>query len=226
MKLLLVEDDADLGATVQQELKDAHLDATWVRTAEAGLEQLAKSIFDICILDVNLPGMNGFTAIERLRKSGSRTPVLMLTARNSVEDKVKGLKLGADDYLTKPFALKELLARLDALFRRAPTRTDAVKIGHLTIDPLRHICTVAEGVELELSARQFALLELLARNAGTVVTRQHVLSDVFGYTFTPSANIVDVHVSHLRSKLSRVAAGVTITTVRGVGYRLDEAGDE
>ncbi|MFT3837511.1 MAG: response regulator transcription factor [Myxococcaceae bacterium] len=222
-----MEDDADLGATVEQELRDAHLDATWVRSAEAGLEQLTKSIYDICILDVNLgPGMNGFTAIERIRKSGSHTPVLMLTARNSVEDKVKGLRLGADDYLTKPFAFKELLARLDALFRRAPKRTDAVKIGRLTIDPLRHNCTTADGTELELSARQFALMELLARNVGTVVTRQHVLSDVFGYTFTPSANIVDVHVSHLRSKLARVASGVTITTVRGVGYRLDETTGE
>src|SRR5262249_6378757 len=152
----------------------------------------------------------------KARAQGVATPILLLTARDAVPDRVEGLRRGADDYLTKPFAFAELLARLDALTRRLRPKESIQRLGALQLDPSAHRVTLG-GNEVSLSEKQFALLEFLLRHAGKVVTRQMVLAEVFGYNFDPGTNIVDVHIGHLRQKI----APTQITTVRGVGYRLE-----
>ncbi|MFT3837036.1 MAG: response regulator transcription factor [Myxococcaceae bacterium] len=224
MHLLLVEDDPKLAAMLERGLREEDHRTTVAASGEKGLELLQAGAFDLCILDVMLPGLDGFQTLSKLRERGHELPVLMLTARDAVQDRVKGLRAGADDYLAKPFAFSELLARLDALQRRNKRQGQVLRVGRLQIDLARHVCE-AGGEAVDLSARQFALLALLAKSDGGVVSRATVLNDVLGYTVTPSANIVDVHVSNLRQKLAKVDAGVTIVTVRGVGYRLDEAAE-
>lgn len=221
MHLLVVEDDPKLAAMLERGLREEDHRTTVAGSGEQGLDLLQRTSFDLCILDVMLPGLDGYQTLEKLRERGNQLPVLMLTARDAVQDRVRGLRAGADDYLAKPFAFTELLARLDALQRRGKRQGQLLRVGGLQIDLLRHVC-LADGELVDLSARQFALLALLAKSGGGVISRTTVLNDVLGYTVTPSANIVDVHVSNLRQKLARFKAGVTIVTVRGVGYRLDE----
>ncbi len=196
---------------------------TSVRDGESGLDELrGNQAFDVCVLDIGLPGIDGFEALARARADGLVTPILLLTARDAVPDRVRGLQLGADDYLPKPFAFAELLARLDAISRRgriAPLLT-RLRSGDLELDATAHRVTV-RGRAVELSARQFALLELLLRHIGQAVTRTMILELVFGYKFDPGTNIVDVHISNLRQKLDAAGQPSRISTVRGVGYRLE-----
>ena len=195
-----------------------------VADAEAALESLRSDRFDVCVLDVLLPAMDGFSALEAARQRGIVTPILLLTARDAVEDRVRGLQLGADDYLVKPFAFAELLARLQAIHRRAgPHRETVLSAGNVTIDPTAHRVLVGDEAVL-LSAKQFALLELLLRHRGQVVTRAMILERVFGYSFPTNTNIVDVHISNLRQKLALPACRLRIETVRGVGYRAEADG--
>ncbi|MCU1278756.1 MAG: Two-component transcriptional regulator, CheY-like receiver domain [bacterium] len=192
-----------------------------VGDAESALLALRQDHFDVCVLDVLLPLMDGFAALTAARQQGIVTPVLLLTARDGVADRVRGLQLGADDYLVKPFAFAELLARLQAIHRRAgPHRAAVLSAGGLTIDPAAHRVIVGEAA-VELSQKQFALLELLLRNRGQVVTRAMILEKVFGYSFASNTNIVDVHISHLRQKLTVPGCALRIETVRGVGYRAE-----
>jgi two-component system, OmpR family, response regulator len=216
MKLLVVEDDASMQRLLKRGLTDEGHEVTLAGDGEAGLAQLLGGSFDACILDVLLPKLNGFLVLEKARAAGVATPILVLTARDAVPDRVEGLKRGADDYLCKPFAFAELSARLEALTRRG--RPDAVlRAGELELDTAARRATLA-GRELSLSEKQFSLLAFLLHHAGRVVTRAMVLEEVFGYGFDPGTNIVDVHIGHLRQKV----AGVRITTVRGVGYRLEK----
>jgi two-component system OmpR family response regulator len=172
--------------------------------------------FDAIVLDVMLPGIDGFEVCRRLRASDVWAPVLMLTARDAVEDRVTGLDAGADDYLMKPFAFDELLARLRALTRRAPNeRPTMVEIGDLRLDPAAHRAWCAE-VELDLSAKEFALLELFMRNPGVVLSRDQLLDGAWDMSFERRSNIIDVYVRYLRGKIGRAS----IETVRGRGYRL------
>jgi len=198
-------------------------EVTAVRDGQAGLDELrGHKAFDVCVLDIGLPGIDGFEALSAARADGVVTPILLLTARDAVSDRVRGLQLGADDYLPKPFAFAELLARLEAISRRgrvAPVVT-RLRCRDLELDSTAHRVTV-RGKAVELSARQFALLELLLRHVGQAVTRTMILELVFGYKFDPGTNIVDVHISNLRQKLDAPGLPSRITTVRGVGYRLE-----
>ena len=216
MKLLVVEDDASMRRLLQRGLGEEGHEVTLAGDGEAGLQQILDGKFDACILDLLLPKMNGFTVLEKARAAGVATPILVLTARDAVPDRVEGLKRGADDYLCKPFAFAELTARLEALTRRGRP-SPLMRVGELEVDTAARRATLA-GRELQLSEKQFSLLAFLMQHAGRVVTRAMVLEEVFGYGFDPGTNIVDVHIGHLRQKV----AGVPITTVRGVGYRLEK----
>ncbi len=219
--MLVVEDDPKVSRMLQRGLVEEGYDTVCVGDAETALVELRGGGFDVCVLDVLLPAMDGFAALETAREQGISTPILLLTARDAVEDRVRGLELGADDYLVKPFAFAELIARLQAIHRRAgPHREPVLAAGGVTLDVAVHRVTVAD-VAVELSQKQFALLELLLRHRGQAVTRAMILDKVFGYSFASNTNIVDVHISHLRQKLALPGCALRIETVRGVGYRVE-----
>jgi two-component system OmpR family response regulator len=221
VRVLVVEDDPKVSRMLERGLTEEGYETVVVGDAESALVALRRDRFDVCVLDVLLPAMDGFAALAAAREQGIVTPVLLLTARDGVADRVRGLQLGADDYLVKPFAFAELLARLQAIHRRAgPHREAVLSAGGVTIDPAVHRVTVGEAA-IELSQKQFALLELLLRNRGQVVTRAMILEKVFGYSFASNTNIVDVHISHLRQKLAAPGCALRIETVRGVGYRAE-----
>jgi len=221
VRVLVVEDDPKVSKMLSRGLTEEGFEAVCVGDAETGLDRLRGERFDVCVLDVLLPAMDGFTALEQARAQGVVTPILVLTARDSLADRVRGLQLGADDYLVKPFAFAELLARLQAIHRRAgPHRETVLSAGNVTIDPTIHRVLVGES-PVELSQKQFALLELLLRHRGQVVTRAMILERVFGYSFSPNTNLVDVHISNLRQKLASPACRLRIETIRGVGYRAE-----
>jgi two-component system OmpR family response regulator len=221
MKVLLIEDDVALGDMLHRGLSEDGHDVQLLRDGKSGLDALATEGADVCILDVLLPLMDGFTVVERARQSGVRTPVLMLTARDELSDRVEGLRRGADDYLVKPFAFAELVARLEALTRRGTQRETKIACGDLILDLAEKRVTIAER-EVLLSQKQLALLECFLRHRGQVVTRSMILSQVFGYDFDPGTNIVDVHVGHLRQRIDVDGRPSRITTVRGIGYRFEE----
>ncbi len=224
MRLLLVEDDARLGDMLARGLVEEGFAVEQVVDGEAGLARLSAAAHDVCVLDGRLPGLDGLDVLSRARADGVRIPILMLTARDGVPDRVRGLEAGADDYLVKPFAFAELTARLRALVRRGGHGDEGVlRCADLVLDVARHRVERA-GVDVALSAKQFALLEILMRRPGEVVSRRAVLDLVFGYGFDPGTNIVDVHVAHLRKKLDRPGEASLIDTVRGVGYRLSAPG--
>jgi two-component system OmpR family response regulator len=224
MKVLVVEDDASLARVLERGLAEEGHEVTRVGDGERALVGLCDGDFDLCVLDVMLPRLDGFAVVEQARAAGVTTPILLLTARDAVPDRVEGLRRGADDYLSKPFAFAELLARLEALSRRGAPRPSepVVRAGDLTLDRTSHKVTLA-GRALALSEKQFALLDFLLRHRGQVVTRRMVLQQVFGYAFDPGTNLVDVHVGHLRQKIDVAGKPSRITTVRGVGYRLELA---
>jgi two-component system OmpR family response regulator len=219
VRVLVVEDDPKVSRMLSRGLSEEGFDIRCVVDAESALERLRAERWDVCVLDVLLPAMDGFAALKLARAQGIVTPILLLTARDSLSDRVRGLHLGADDYLVKPFAFAELLARLRAIHRRAgPHRETVLAAGNLTLDPVAHRVRVGES-SVELSQKQFVLLELLLRHRGQVVTRAMILDRVFGYSFATNTNIVDVHISHLRQKLALPGCQLRIETVRGVGYR-------
>jgi two-component system OmpR family response regulator len=221
VRLLLVEDDLKISRMLERGLGEEGFVVDTATRGGIGSERLRSGKFDVCILDVLLPDIDGFHVLEQARVAGVRTPVLMLTARDAVSDRVRGLTSGADDYLTKPFAFAELLARLHVLLRRggAGAPTAGLRVGDIELDADGHFAARA-GRPLDLSAKQFALLEFLLRHPNQVVSREMILKQVFGYTFDTGTNIVDVHVSHLRQKLDPQGDRPCIRTVRGVGYRL------
>jgi two-component system, OmpR family, response regulator len=220
LRILLVEDDKKLVRMLTRGLSEEGHAVEVVGDGVAAAARLREAAADVCILDVMLPGRDGFRLLAEARAAGVATPVLMLTARDAVEDRVHGLQLGADDYLVKPFAFAELLARLDALRRRGQPRRERLRIGHVELDTAAHRAW-KEGAELELSHKQFALLEFLARHRGEAVSRSMIVAQVFGYSFEAVTNIVDVHISNLRQRIDVPGRPSLITTVRGVGYRLE-----
>jgi two-component system OmpR family response regulator len=220
----VVEDDPVLREFLLQGLKEAGYAVDVAADGEAGLELAIRQPYDAAVLDVMLPRRDGLSLVGELRKRGQGLPVLILSARQSVDDRVRGLQAGGDDYLIKPFAFSELLARLQALLRRAtaapePTR---LSVGDLTLDLLTREVSRA-GRRLELRPREYALLEYLMRNAGRVVTKTAILSHVWNYRFHPGTNVVDVLVSRLREKLDRGFETRMLQTVRGAGYVLRAA---
>jgi DNA-binding response OmpR family regulator len=203
-------------------LREAAWAADAVPTGQRALEALAVTEYDLVVLDLGLPDIDGFEVCRRLRARGDRTPVLMLTARNAVNDRVRGLDAGADDYLAKPFAVNELLARLRALARRPAASIEPVmRLADLELDPASRIA-VRAGVEISLTAREFALLDYLIRNPRRVVSRAKILEHVWDDNFDPVANAVDVLVGRLRRKIDRGTLQPLVHTVRGAGYMLTD----
>lgn len=223
-KILVVEDDPTMGALVERGLRDDGYEVTLVANGIDALIAVAQNDFGAAAIDVMLPEMSGFEICRHLRTQGSTLPVLLLTARDAIEDRVLGLDSGADDYLTKPFAFAEFSARIRALVRRdAAAPRSTLRIGSLELDSATVRATVA-GAAFPLSTKEFALLRLLASHAGESLSRTEILQEVWGTTQHIDQTIVDQYVSYLRRKLEPVASGVRIDTVRGVGYLLREVG--
>jgi two-component system OmpR family response regulator len=218
MRVLIVEDERKLAELLARGLREEGHAADIAGDGEKAVWMAQAARFDVIVLDVMLPGLDGFEVCRRLRAQDVWTPVLMLTAREAVEDRVAGLDAGADDYLAKPFAFDELLARLRALTRRAPTeRPTSLAVGDLRLDPAAHRAWRGDD-ELDLSPKEFALLELFMRNPGGVLSRDQLLDGAWDMSFERRSNVIDVYVRYLRGKIGRDV----IETVRGIGYRLRE----
>jgi len=221
MRILVIEDDADLAQFIGKGLKEERYAVDLASDGEEGLELAMGVPYDLLIVDIMLPKLDGLTVCRRLRAAGNNVPVLLMTARNTVEDKVSGFDTGADQYLTKPFAFAELLARIRNLLRRgSPQEATHLKVADLKLDLVSHRVWRA-GKEIVLTNKEFALLEYLLRNRNRVLTRTSIIDHVWGLSHDPMTNIVDVHVRALRSKIDRNAPSSLITTVRGVGYMLE-----
>ncbi|HEX2292163.1 MAG TPA: response regulator transcription factor [Gaiellaceae bacterium] len=223
MRVLVVEDEPKMAGLIRRGLADEGYSADVVATGDEAVWMAQATDYDAIILDVLLPGRNGFEVCRELRKRGTWSPVLMLTARDSVEDRVAGLDAGADDYLTKPFSFAELLARLRALARRPPLERPAVlEVGDLRLDPATQQAWRA-GTELELSTKEFRMLEVFMRRPGHVLSRLYLLERCWDYGYENRSNVVDVYVRYLREKVDRPFSRKSIETVRGAGYRLRDA---
>ena len=218
MDLLVVEDDAVLGKAVQRGLSEAGYNCTWVRNGKKGLELAETQQYDAVVLDLMLPDLSGLEVLKQLRGQGIQTPVVVLTALGGVEDRVQGLKLGADDYLVKPFAFPELTARLEAVCRRTIARpSNTIKVGPLSLDLATRRAS-REGKELDLTPTEFSLLEFLMRYAGLVVTRKMLCEHLWDSDWEGATNVIEVHINRLRSKIDRGFDEPLIHTVRGRGY--------
>ena len=220
MRVLVVEDESRMADVIRRSLAKEGLAADVAGRGEDALDMAAAVDYDAIVLDVMLPGMSGFETCRAMRERGVWAPVLMLTAREAVEDRVVGLDSGADDYLVKPFALAELHARLRSLARRGrPERPAVLEVGDLHLDPARR--TVRRGgEEIDLSAKEFALLETFMRRPGEVLSRLHLLEHAWDFAYDNRSNVIDVYVRRLRGKIDEPFAVKTLETVRGAGYRL------
>jgi DNA-binding response OmpR family regulator len=223
MRLLLVEDDPRVARVVERGLAEAGYAVDVAADGGEGLSLAMQDSHDLIVLDVMLPVLDGLEVCRRLRQAGLRTPVLMLTARDAVPDRVRGLDAGADDYLIKPFALEELLARVRALSRRGADSAvgESLQVADLVLDVARHEARRA-GQPIELTAKEFALLEYLMRNAGHVLTKDQISDRVWGYDSAATSNVVEIYVHYLRDKLDRGYSRPLIRTVRGVGYTIKD----
>jgi two-component system, OmpR family, response regulator len=221
MRVLVIEDDPETAHFVQKGLREIGHAADIVGDGPGGLEAAREGTFDVLVIDRMLPGRDGLSVIQALRAEGNRVPVLVLSALGEVDDRVRGLKAGGDDYLTKPFALSELLARIEALARRMSPEETVTRytVGDLSLDRLTHKVTRG-GEPIILQPREFRLLEYLMRNAGQVVTRTMLLEHVWDYHFDPQTNVIDVHISRLRSKIDKGYDTPLLQTVRGAGYMI------
>lgn len=221
MRILLAEDDTETATYVQRGLSELGHVVTLVGNGEDALHLAVTETFEALILDRMMPGMEGLDVLRRLRAAAVQVPVIVLTAKGGISDRVSGLDAGADDYLVKPFALAELVARLNALARRPPISevVTRIEVGDVTLDALRRSVTRA-GRTIHLQPREFSLLEVLMRNSGRVVTRTMFLEQVWGFHFDPQTNIVESHLSRLRAKLRASFSDDPIETIRGAGYRM------
>jgi DNA-binding response OmpR family regulator len=222
MRILLVEDDADLAQFVRKGLREERYAVDVASDGEQGYQLGTTNPYDLFILDIMLPIIDGLTLCRRLRGAGVTAPVFLLTARDTVQDKVSGLDLGADDYLTKPFAFAELLARARALLRRGGPQVQArLKAADLELDPATHRVW-RRGTEIVLTNKEYAVLDFLLRNKNRVLTRTAIIEHVWDISYDPMTNIVDAHIRALRAKIDRDFSPPLITTVRGAGYMLEE----
>ncbi len=222
MRVLVVEDHRDMAQLLDQALREAGLAVDVLTTGEDAVSMAVEYDYDAIVLDVMLPGVDGVEVCRRIRAAGRRAPVLLLTARDAVRDRVLGLDAGADDYLTKPFSFDELLARLRALMRRGPAeRQTVLEVDGLALDPATHR-VARDGRPIELTAKEFALLEFFMSHPGEVLSRTTLLEHVWDFAFDGDSNVVDAFVRLLREKIDRPFSVSSIETVRGVGYRLLE----
>lgn len=221
MMVLIVEDDASVARFLNQAMTEAGYTTEMAATGPAGLEKAKKTPFDLILLDVMLPELDGFSVCRRLRAQAITTPIMILTARDAEQDKIEGLDSGADDYIVKPFQLGELLARCRALLRRRTPAPGSLQVADLTLDTASRRA-VRGGKQILLSSTEYTLLEYLMRNAGRVLTRAMILDHVWQYDFDGHDNVLDVYISYLRNKIDRGHATPLIHTVRGTGYCLGE----
>jgi two-component system, OmpR family, response regulator len=220
VRVLVIEDETRMAALLRRGLEEEGYAVDLASDGDEGLFRAAENDYDVVLLDAMLPGMSGYEVCRQMRQHRRWAPVLMLTARDGIADRVAGLDAGADDYLTKPFAFAELTARLRALLRRGSAeRPPVLTVGDLTLDPAAHSVRRA-GREVELTAKEFALLELLMRHPGEVLTRTRILEHVWDFAYDPSSNVVDQYIAYLRRKIDRPFAREDVETVRGAGYRL------
>jgi two-component system OmpR family response regulator len=220
MRALVIEDEVKMAGLLKRALETERFAVDIAGTGSDALWRLAESVYDVILLDVMLPDGDGFDLCRQLREKGVWSPVLMLTARGIVDDRVRGLDAGADDYLAKPFAFPELFARIRALLRRgAKERPAVLRVGALELDPAAHEARAA-GKSLELTAKEYALLEYLMRHQGEVRTRTDIIEHVWDWAYDGVSNVVDVYVGYVRAKLRDSKGAPVIDTVRGVGYRL------
>jgi two-component system, OmpR family, response regulator len=223
MRILLVEDDAKIASFIQKGLKAAGYAVDLAGDGETGLSMALSEPYDTAIIDIMLPGLDGLSVIDRIRKERIRTPILTLSAKGSVDDRVKGLQAGSDDYLAKPFAFSELLARVQALIRRAGGLAEptSLQLSDLSMNLLTRE-VMRGGKSIELQPIEFSLLEYLMRNAGRVVSKTMIMEHVWSYNFDPQTNVVEARICRLRDKIDRGFERKLIQTVRGVGYVLKE----
>lgn len=221
MRVLVVEDDRRLAASLRRALIESRMAVDVAHDGEAGLAAAASTPYDVIVLDIMLPRLDGLEVTRRLREHRVETPILILTARDGVDDRVRGLEAGADDYLVKPFALREVVARLRALTRRhVPNRKAQLKAGHLLLDTAAHILTV-DGHEVDLTTKEFAILEYFLLNQGRLLTRSQILEHAWDYDFGGGRNLIEVYIGRLRKKLIEAGAGDPFITIRGSGYRYE-----
>jgi len=221
MRILVVEDEEKVARFIQKGLEAEQYQVTIAYDGKKGELEARSGGYDLIILDVLLPGKNGFEILRSLRKEKTESPVLMLTARGTTEDIVQGLDLGADDYLTKPFAFDELVARVRSLLRRKAQSSTTLVMGDLRLDTVTHKAT-RNGIAIELTSREYALLDFLMRNPNRLFSRQYLGEKVWGYQFDPGTNIIDVYVNHLRKKIDASSPRKLLHTIRGKGYALAE----
>ena len=223
MRILLIEDDLSLGETTARALRSQNWVVDWAKIGESVSSAVKLVTYDIVVLDVGLPGIDGFEVLRRLRSQHEAMPVLMLTARDAVEDRVHGLQLGADDYLVKPFALTELLARIQALTRRSHARQhNELILANLRLDLIAKRAFLSDK-PLELLPREWAVMVYLLNNAGKVVSKEQILDAISGWDESPSSNAIEVYISRLRAKI--VGSGISIRAIRGFGYLVEESAD-
>jgi DNA-binding response OmpR family regulator len=226
MRLLLVEDEEDVAGFIRKGLAEQSYALDVVGDGNAALYNASVNTYDAIILDLMIPGPDGLEVCRRLRAVGSRVPILMLTARDTVEEKIGGLDAGADDYLAKPFEFGELLARLRALLRRGgASHRSVIVIDGLEIDTASHHVTL-DGATVPLTTKEYAVLEYLARNAGRIVGREEIAEHVWNQDFDPFSNLIEVYINRLRRNIERVSSRKVIQTVRGAGYIIEEGGGE
>jgi len=222
MRILIVEDDRKVGAFLQKGLREEQYAVDVCRDGEEALEWASINSYDVIVLDIMLPKKDGFAVCRELRQKGMLTPILMLTAKDSVEDKVSGLTEGADDYLTKPFSFEELLARIRALLRRTQDyKTKVLRVGDLEMDTAKRQA-IRAGKQIPLSGKEYALLEYLMRNKGRVVTESMIVEHVWDMNYEGTSNIVNVYINYLRKKIDSEFEVKLVRTIRGHGYTIDE----
>ncbi len=225
MRILVIEDDAETAAYLKKGLKESGYTVDWSKDGRDGLFMATSEKYDLLVIDRMLPGADGLSIVKLLREEGIKTPVLVLSALGQVDDRVRGLKAGADDYLAKPYAFSELSARIEALLRRGSGQAAAdtkLRVADLELDLLARAASRA-GKAIDLKPREFRLLEYMMRHAGQVVTRTMLLEGVWDYHFDPQTNVIDVHMSRLRQKIDKGFASPLLQTVRGAGYSLRAA---
>ncbi|MCA9402481.1 MAG: response regulator transcription factor [Candidatus Omnitrophica bacterium] len=223
MRILLVEDDQQTAAFILQGLKTAGYQVVHAKDGEEGLHYASSESFELAVVDIMLPVIDGLSMIDRLRRQQVKLPVIILSAKSSLEDRVAGLQKGGDDYLVKPFAFTELLARIQAMLRRSSRSEDAgiLTVGDLNLDPLKRKVT-RQGDEIFLPTGEFLLLEYLMRNSGRVVSKTMIIENVWDFSFEPGTNVIEARVSRLRSKIDRPYAKKLLHTVRGFGYVIED----